>query len=133
MKRAKLLDAFAILRWTQQQKGWEKIKTLLEEARKGRESLFMSQINLCEVYYKTIRIMGKQEAKRFLDAFHLLPLTVIHPTDDIIWKAAEIKADFAISLTDCFAAATALEKEAVIVTGDPEFRKIEHLVPIDWI
>ncbi len=133
MKKAKVLDAFAILRWTQQQKGWERIKTLMQEAGKGHETLLVSQINLCEVYYKTIRIVGRQEARRFLDAFHLLPLTIIHPSDDIIWRAAEIKAECAISLANCFAAATAIEKKAIIVTGDPDFKKIEHLVPVEWI
>ncbi|MFQ6093952.1 MAG: type II toxin-antitoxin system VapC family toxin [bacterium] len=93
----------------------------------------MSQINLCEVYYKTIRLLGKEAARKFLDAFQLLPITVIHPTDEIIWKAAEIKADQPISLSDCFATATALEKEAVVITGDPDFRKIEHIIPTEWM
>ena len=133
MKKPKLLDAFAILKWTQQEKGWEQVKEMLHSAQRGREIFFMSQINLCEVYYNTIRILGKEEAKKFLDAFLLLPITVIHPTDEIIWNVAEIKAEYSIPLSDCFAAATALEKGATIVTGDPDFKKIEHIVPIVWI
>ena len=133
MKKPKLLDAFAILKWTQQEKGWERVRELLNSAQRGKEILLMSQINLCEVYYKTIRILGKDEAKKFLDAFLLLPITVIHPTDEIIWNAAEIKAEHSIPLADCFAAATALEKGATIVTGDPDFKKIEYIVPIEWI
>jgi predicted nucleic acid-binding protein len=37
------------------------------------------------------------------------------------------------SFADCFALASALERKATIVTGDPEFRKVEHLVGIIWI
>lgn len=133
MKKPKLLDAFAILRWTQKEKGWKRVRELLELAQKGREILFMSQINLCEVYYKTIQILGREEAGKFLDAFHLLPITVVHPTDEIIWRAAEIKAEHPMSLADCFAASTALEKEATILTGHPDFKKVEHIVPIEWM
>ena len=133
MKKPKLLDAYAVLRWTQQEKGWERVRALLESAKRGRELLYMSQINLCEVYYKTIRILGKEEAKKFLDAFLLLPITIIHPTDEIVWNVAEMKAEHSISLADCFAAVTAIEKGAVILTGDPDFKKIEHVVQIEWM
>ena len=48
-------------------------------------------------------------------------------------RAAEIKAQYAISYADCFAAATAEKLSASIITGDPEFKKVEHLVSVDWI
>lgn len=47
--------------------------------------------------------------------------------------AAEVKAQYAISYADCFAVPTELKYQASIVTGDLEFKKIEHLVGIDWI
>jgi len=132
-KKAKLLDSFAILRWTQQEQGWERIKELFELAESGKESLTISQINLCEVYYKTIRIIDREKAQKFLETFYLLPIEIVHPSDELIWKAGEIKADYPISLADCFAVATALERDATIITGDPEFKKVEHLVKIEWI
>lgn len=39
-------------------------------------------------------------------------------------NASEIKAKFAISYADCFAAATALKFSAAIITEDPEFKKV---------
>ncbi|MFQ5629339.1 MAG: PIN domain-containing protein, partial [bacterium] len=63
----------------------------------------------------------------------LLPIAVIHPSDELIWKAAEIKADHPMSLADCFTTATAMENNATIITGDPEFKHVEHLVEIEWI
>ena len=41
----------------------------------------------------------------------------------------EANAPFA----DCFALASALDRKAAIVTGDPEFKKVEHLVDIHWV
>jgi ribonuclease VapC len=93
----------------------------------------MNQINLGEVYYKTIRAVGLEEGKKFLENFLRLPLSVILPDSELIWKASEIKAEYAISYADCFAAATALRYEAAILTGDPEFKKIEPLLSIEWV
>jgi ribonuclease VapC len=47
--------------------------------------------------------------------------------------AARLKARFPIAHADAFAAATAIRMNAVIVTGDPEFHRIEHLVTINWL
>jgi predicted nucleic acid-binding protein len=62
-----------------------------------------------------------------------LPIDIILPDSDLIWKAAEIKADYSISYADSFAAATALSKGAAILTGDPEFKKLKGIVSVEWI
>jgi ribonuclease VapC len=51
----------------------------------------------------------------------------------LIFQAAEYKAQYAISYADCFALASAVEYKATLVTGDPEFKKVERLVDIVWI
>jgi len=93
----------------------------------------MNQINLGEVYYKTIRAVGLDEAKKFLENFFRLPLSIILPDSELIWKSSEIKAQYSISYADCFAAATAIQYEATILTGDSEFKKIESFVSIEWL
>ncbi|MGA2959228.1 MAG: type II toxin-antitoxin system VapC family toxin [Thermodesulfobacteriota bacterium] len=132
MKRI-LLDAHAILRWTQKERGYQKVKSLLVACREQSALGYMNQINLGEVYYKTIRAIGLEEAQKFLENFLRLPLSIILPDSELIWKASEIKAEYAISYADCFAAATALRYEATILTGDREFKKIESLVSVDWL
>jgi len=93
----------------------------------------MNQVNVGEVYYKTIRVVGLERAKKFLENFFRLPITFISPDGDLIWRASEIKAEYPISFADCFAAATARRYEAGILTGDPEFKKIASLVQVDWL
>ena len=132
MKRI-LFDAHAILKWTQKEKGYQKVKSLLLACREQSALGYMNQINVGEVYFKTIRAVGVEEAKKFLENFFRLPLSIINPDSELIWKASEIKAEYSISYADCFAAATALRYEASILTGDPEFKKIESLVPIEWL
>jgi len=132
MKRI-LLDAHAILRWTQKERGYQKVKSLLVACREQSALGYMNQINLGEVYYKTIRAIGLEEAQKFLENFLRLPLSIILPDSELIWKASEIKAEYAISYADCFAAATALRYETTILSGDREFKKIESLVSVDWL
>jgi predicted nucleic acid-binding protein len=130
MKRF-LFDAHAILKWTQKEKDYQKVKSLLIECRNQKTLGYMNQINLGEVYYKTIRVVGLEEAKKFLENFLRIPLSIILPDSELIWKASEIKAEYSISYADCFAVATALQYEAIILTGDPEFKKIESLVSVE--
>jgi ribonuclease VapC len=132
MKRI-LFDAHAILRWTQKEQGYQKVKSLLIACREESALGYMNQINLGEVYYKTIRAIGLEEAQKFLENFLRLPLSIILPDSELIWKASEIKAEYAISYADCFAAATAIRYKATILTGDPEFKKIESLVSVEWL
>ena len=132
MKRI-LFDAHAILKWTQKEKGYQKVKALLVECRNQSVLGYMNQVNLGEVYYKTIRAVGLDEAKKFLENFFRLPLSIILPDSELIWKSSEIKAQYSISYADCFAAATAIQYEATILTGDPEFKKIESFVSIEWL
>jgi predicted nucleic acid-binding protein len=132
MKRI-LFDAHAILKWTQKEQGYQKVKSLLIACKEQSTLGYMNQINLGEVYYKTIRAVGVEEAKKFLENFFRLPLSIILPDSELIWRASEIKAEYSISYADCFAAATALQYEASILTGDPEFKKIESFVAVEWL
>jgi predicted nucleic acid-binding protein len=62
-----------------------------------------------------------------------LPFEIITPSSELIMQASEIKAQYPISYADCFAVATALRFTAAIITGDPEFKKVENLVKINWV
>jgi len=60
--------------------------------------------------------------------FKILPVS-----ESIVYRAAELKAEHAISYADCFALACALEHTGILVRGNPEFKKVVHLVNIEWI
>ena len=133
MKKTKLLDSYAILLWIQDEPGAQIIEDLLLSARQGQINLVVSEINLGEVYYKCIRRTGKNRAIEILEQFSLLPVEIVPVDWNLICKASELKADIPIAYADCFAIATALLKEATIITGDPEFSQASHLVNIDWL
>jgi predicted nucleic acid-binding protein len=128
-----VFDSYAILSFYQNEKGSDEVESLLVSSRKGKIHAFISEINLGEIHYKTIRRVGLDAARKQLEQFSELPVEVVHPLPDIIVSASELKAEYAISYADCFAVATALRTHSSIVTGDSEFKKVEHLVKIIWI
>jgi ribonuclease VapC len=128
-----LFDSYAILEFYQDETGADRVEDILRSSQKGSIRSYISEINLGEIYYQTIRRIGRDAAKAQLEQFYTLPIQVIAPSTDIILQASEIKAEYAISYADCFAVATALTFEASILTGDPEFKKVEHVIKITWI
>ncbi len=37
-----------------------------------------------------------------------------------------------LSFADCFVVTPARKMDAVIMTGDPEFKNVEHIIEIEW-
>ena len=103
------------------------------ECKSGSAEGYMNYLNLGEVYYKSIRSAGIEKANAFRENFLRLPIQLILPDKELIWKASEIKAANLISYADCFAAATALKYNATILTGDPEFKKLGSMVTVEWL
>lgn len=133
MTRRSLLDSFAVLAWLQDETGADRVEALLTQARRRRTPLLLSIINLGEVYYRLARHHGHPAAREVVRQIETLPLT-LYPCDQALaLEAARIKADFPMAYADAFAVATALREDAAIVTGDPEFGRVEHLVKIDWL
>jgi ribonuclease VapC len=128
-----IFDSFAILKYYQDEPGAERVEKFLRSAQRGVIKALMNEINLGEVYYLTIRRIGLEPAKENLERLINLPIEVVSPNSELIMSAAEIKAQFAISYADCFAVATAKLFSGSIITGDPEFKKVEDLVAVDWI
>jgi len=128
-----VLDAHAILRFAQDEAGAEHVEELLVQAEKGQIKAFVCEINLGEVYYIAARRLGREVGRRLIDHLSTLAVQRVPADWELIASAADLKAQHSMSYADCFAAATALRHEASVVTGDPEYKKVEHLVPVDWI
>ena len=128
-----VFDAYAILKWSQKEPGYRKVKSILMACREKSTVGYMNRINLGEVYYIMIRAAGVDRARDFLENFLRIPINLVLPDSDLIWKASEIKAEYALSYADCFAAATALIHGAAVLTGDPEFKKVRKIIEVEWV
>jgi predicted nucleic acid-binding protein len=108
------------------------VKELLETAgQQPDNALFLSIINLGEVYYIVGRAKGLEEAEETVAEIGRLPLTVAPVDDQQVMAAAKLKAQFVISYADAFALATAVQLKAPLVTGDPELTALADLFPIE--
>jgi predicted nucleic acid-binding protein len=134
VNRKRLLDSFALLAYLNQESGFESIKNTLAKAQKSGIFLVMNEMNIGESYYILCRKRGREKADYFLEnILPGLPITAISNNFQQVIDAARLKAEYSLSFADCFAVATACREEATVMTGDPEFKKIEHLVEIEWI
>lgn len=52
------------------------------------------------------------------------PFELVDADQELTYQAARLKGTHKISYADCFAAALSHKLDAVIVTGDPDFRKL---------
>ena len=93
--------------------------------------LYISIINLGEVYYRIGRVKGKKEADETLKSLHQLPITILQATDQMVLEAAALKMELAISYADAFAAAETQRLKATLVTGDPELVELKGVIRIE--
>ncbi len=128
-----LFDSHALLKFFQKEPGHDQVALLLEHAHRTRAKKLICAINLGEIIYITRRAFGDRKKIEVLAHIERLGFTVLPVPNSLVFQAAEYKAEHSISYADCFALAAAMEQKASIVTGDPEFRKVEQLVNVVWI
>ncbi|MCR4308475.1 MAG: type II toxin-antitoxin system VapC family toxin [Deltaproteobacteria bacterium] len=128
-----LFDSHALLKLFQGEAGHEKVARMLTQAMRLGTPIYLNAINLGEIVYSTKRAFGDQKKIEILAHVERLGFRILPVPNDLIFRAAEYKASFSMSFADCFALASAVEHGAVLVTGDPEFRAVEHLVKIAWV
>lgn len=133
MKKPILLDSHAALVYLKGEKGHEKVRAALADAERSGTPLLMSEINIGEVGYILLRAGLTNNLDDFLSQFLSLPIRPVPVDLDLVIEAAKIKARYPLSYADAFAVATALRNDAAIITGDPEFKAVTKLVPIDWL
>ena len=125
-----VMDSYAILALMHKEPGHERVRRMIEDAQAETIGLHMSLINMAEVQYRIMR-QGRNVQDR-LAAVQSLPL-IMASADAYIDAVVNLKARHAVSLADCFAAALALDLGWPVVTGDPEFRKLEGVVEVEWL
>jgi predicted nucleic acid-binding protein len=128
-----VFDSFAVLCYLNREQGFAQVTEKLVAASKGETEIALNMINFGEILYITERERGLTAAQEVLQAIEQLPLTILEATRSRVLAAAHLKANYAISYADAFAVAAALELEAQVLTGDPEFRRVEHLVAVEWL
>lgn len=131
---ANVLDSWALIGWLQgEEPARVKVRELLEQASRGVTKVSISLINVGEVFYLIAKRRGAAPAERFLADFAMMPIQALLPDRKLILGAARLKSRYPISYADAFAAETAREQNATLVTGAPELWELSQREPIDLL
>ncbi len=128
-----VLDSFSILAYLGGEKGYEIVEDLLIKARGGGAKIFMSYVNLGEVYYIIFREEGVDRANETIALLKRWPVDFVDVDERTCLIAGRMKATHPISYADAYVVAVSLDKDAALVTGDPEFKEVEDVVDVMWM
>ena len=131
----KVLDSWALLAFFEDEPAAEVVEKLLQQAADETHKLLMSAVNWGEVYYTTMRRLSQAAAEQKAQEIAALPIEIVGVSDDLALsrQAAIYKATHRMSYADCFAAALSKQKNAELLTGDPEFKAVEKDIRIHWL
>ena len=131
--KTRVLDTWPILEWmNSRQPATDAVEKLFDESLAGAARVFMSAINVGEVYYFLRKTHSERIAESWRELSATLPATIEVPTMEEIWDAALLKGQHPIAYADAFAAAMAQKYRCPLLTGDPDFRSVSDL-QLDWI
>ncbi len=131
-----VLDSFAVIAFLRDEEGADKVERVLREAQRNKTKLYMHVVNLGEVYYNVFKEEGANLANSVWARVKNFPVEFIdNLSEDLLLHAARIKGTYPISYADTFAAATSIDKSALLMTGDPDFKLLERdgKLKIHWI
>ncbi|MFA4668136.1 type II toxin-antitoxin system VapC family toxin [Pyrococcus kukulkanii] len=128
-----VLDSYAILTYLLNEKGAKRVEELLNKARNGEVKVYMNVVNLGEVYYIIARRKGVDVADFIIANLLKSPILFIPADEHLSPIAGRIKAFHKLSHANAFAAATAIDLDATLLTGDEEFKNIKDKVKIKWL
>ena len=122
-----LLDACALLAVCNGEPHAYKVLNLFDQAKNGAVSLYMSIVQMLEVYYDRIYIAGEDDARTIVESIINEPINIIESIPySTMYEAGRFKTSYSMSLADAIACATAKSLGATLVTKDDEMRAPEQ-------
>lgn len=133
MNQKSLLDAYGLLLFLQKDGPYEVIKTLFRNAQAEGKPVLINEMSVGEIFCVIARTHSVERAESFLPILEVLPLEIVSNTLDDVLRAARIKTQYSIGYGNALVVATAEREKAVLLTGDPEFREVDGVIPIQWL
>lgn len=131
--KAYVLDTWAVIAYLEDEPSGEQVEELIAAAHEEQIPIYMSVVNVGEVWYTVAREVSEQEADASVKILRDLRIQFEDADWDLAQEAARFKAQNKMSYADCFAAALAKCKKADLVTGDGEFKPLDGEIKISWI
>jgi ribonuclease VapC len=131
--KAYVLDTWAVIAYLEDEPSGERVEELIATAHEEQTPVYMSVVNVGEVWYTIARQVSDEDANISVRSLRDLRIQFEVADWTLTQEAARFKSQNKMSYADCFAAALAKVKKADLVTGDSEFKPLESEIKIEWI
>jgi len=128
-----VLDSWAIMAYLEDEPAGEHVGDVIADAHDEHIPLLMSVVNVGEVWYIIARETSPADAENSLMRLRELGIGFVEANWSLTHEAAKYKSRHRMAYADCFAAALTKQKEAILLTGDPEFKQVEREITIHWL
>jgi ribonuclease VapC len=128
-----VLDSWAVIAFFEDEPGGKKIADLIANAHEDGIPVYMTVVNVGEVWYITAREISEEAANNIVKELNGLRIEFMDANWEITQEAARFKSKNRMSYADCYAAALTKLKKGVLVTGDNEFRALDDQIGIQWV
>jgi len=128
-----VMDSFAMIAFFEDEPGADRVALILKSLIDRKAKAYMSVINWGEIYYNTMREQGVETAEKVIGQLKQYPIELVDADQNLTYEAAKLKGRYKIAYADCFAAALSRRLNAVVVTGDSEFKKLGDEYSIQWL
>jgi predicted nucleic acid-binding protein len=127
------LDSWAVIAYLEDEPSAEQVEELIATAHEEQIPIYMSVVNVGEVWYTLAREVSEVEANLGIKMLRDLRIQFENVDWELTQEAARFKSQNKMSYADAFAAVLAKVKKADLVTGDNEFKPLEGQIKISWL
>lgn len=131
--KALVLDTWAVIAYLEDEPSAQEIADLIASAHEDGIPVYMSVVNVGEVWYTIAREVSEEDANSSVKELRDLRIQFENVDWELTQEAARFKAQHKMSYADCYAAALAKIRKADLVTGDREFQPMEEEIRIQWV
>lgn len=128
MDKNYVLDTSAMFCLAGGEDGCDTVEDILNSAKAGKCAAYLSFASFMELYYINWLQNGEDAARELIALVKSLPVQRVDSNERITLSAGRIKANHRLSVADAFIAATALDRNAVLVHKDPELEAVSAYV-----
>lgn len=123
-----VLDTKPLIKLFAREEGWQSIQEISSKIEAEEIEGAISVVTLTEIYYKYLQEKRPDLAKtRTEELRYAIYLRKLEINEEVAVKAGEFKGRYDVPIADAFIAATACLEGSIIISDDPDFRRIPEI------
>lgn len=128
-----VLDSSAILRFTDDEAGAERVQRILDKYLEGTVQVAASAVHWGEAAARLYKLRGRDVMDRVLQRLQAMGIQIIPVTAEQAVAAALIRVDHKIPYVDAFGAAIAATPHHVFVTADFDLKPAAQISSMEFL